>query len=191
MDTRTGMAISNIVALAIILTTAVTLHAHDANASNSIQTAADAARALKPLAGRVAFLLFALGIVGTGLLAIPVLAGSAGYAVAGLLGWSGSLEKKPEQAPQFYGVIAAATVVGIALDFLGLNPIRALYWSAVLNGLVAAPVMFAVMRLADDTKIVSKFRLPAYLRWGGWLATAVMALASVAFLASSVLVHKK
>jgi NRAMP (natural resistance-associated macrophage protein)-like metal ion transporter len=191
MDTRTGMAISNIVALAIILTTAVTLHAHDANASNSIQTAADAARALKPLAGRFAFLLFALGIVGTGLLAIPVLAGSAGYAVAGLLGWSGSLEKKPEQAPQFYGVIAAATVVGIALDFLGLNPIRALYWSAVLNGLVAAPVMFAVMRLADDTKIVSKFRLPAYLRWGGWLATAVMALASVAFLASSVLVHKK
>jgi Mn2+/Fe2+ NRAMP family transporter len=87
-------------------------------------------------------------------------------------------------------VIVAATVVGIALDFLGLNPIRALYLSAVVNGLVAAPVMFAVMRLADDRNIVGEFRLPAYLRWGGWLATAVMALASVAFLASSFLLHK-
>lgn len=184
-DTRTGMAFSNIVALAIILTTAVTLHAHDANSSNTIQTAADAARALKPLAGRFAFLLFALGIVGTGLLAIPVLAGSAGYAVAGLMSWRGSLEKKPEKAPRFYAVIAVATLVGIALDFVGLNPIRALYLSAVLNGLVAAPVMFSVMRLADDPKIVAEFRLPAYLRWGGWLATAVMTLASVVFLTNS------
>ncbi len=191
MDTRTGMAFSNIVALAIIITTAVTLHSHDGGQSNTIQTAADAARALKPLAGRFAFLLFALGIVGTGLLAIPVLAGSAGYAVAGLFNWRGSLEKKPEQAPRFYGVIVAATVVGIALDFFGLNPIRALYLSAVVNGLVAAPVMFAVMRLADDRKIVGEFRLTAFLRWGGWLATAVMALASVAFLLSSILVHKK
>jgi NRAMP (natural resistance-associated macrophage protein)-like metal ion transporter len=191
MDTRTGMAFSNIVAIAIILTTAVTLHAHDGGAGSTIQTAADAARALKPLAGRFAFLLFALGIVGTGLLAIPVLAGSAGYAVAGLFHWRGSLEKKPEQAPRFYAVIAVATAVGVALDFLGLNPIRALYLSAVLNGLVAAPVMFSVMRLADDPKIVAGFRLPAYLRWGGWLATAVMALASMAFLASSLLIHKK
>ena len=189
-DTRTGMAFSNIVALAIILTTAVTLHAHDANAGSSIQTAADAARALKPLAGRFAFLLFALGIVGTGLLAIPVLAGSAGYAVAGLMNWRGSLEKKPMQAPGFYGVIAVATLVGIAMDFLGLNPIRALYLSAVLNGLVAAPVMFSVMRLADDPKVIGEFRLPGFLRWGGWLATAVMALASVAFLASSLLAKK-
>jgi NRAMP (natural resistance-associated macrophage protein)-like metal ion transporter len=190
MDTRTGMAFSNIVALAIILTTAVTLHAHGANTSNTVETAADAARALKPLAGRFAFLLFALGIVGTGLLAIPVLAGSAGYAVAGLTSWRGSLEKKPGQAPRFYGVIALATVVGIGLDFVGLNPIRALYLSAVLNGLVAAPVMFSVMRLADDPKIIGEFHLPAYLRWGGWLATAVMALASVAFLASSLLFKK-
>lgn len=190
MDTRTGMAFSNIVALAIILTTAVTMHAHGTNSNNTVQTAADAARALKPLAGRFAFLLFALGIVGTGLLAIPVLAGSAGYAVAGLMSWRGSLEKKPGQAPRFYGVIAVATIVGIALDFVGLNPIRALYLSAVLNGLVAAPVMFSVMRLADDSKIIGEFRLPSYLRWGGWLATAVMALASVAFLASS-LISKK
>jgi Mn2+/Fe2+ NRAMP family transporter len=142
------------------------------------------------LAGRFAFLLFALGIVGTGLLAIPVLAGSAGYAVAGLMSWRGSLEKKPGQAPRFYGVIALATVVGIGLDFVGLNPIRALYLSAVLNGLVAAPVMFSVMRLADDPKIIGEFHLPAYLRWGGWLATAVMALASVAFLACSLLFKK-
>ncbi|MGA8035850.1 MAG: divalent metal cation transporter [Candidatus Acidiferrales bacterium] len=186
MDTRVGMAFSNLVAVAIIITTAVTLHAHDGN-SNTIQTAADAARALKPIAGRFAFLLFALGIVGTGLLAIPVLAGSAGYAVAGMFDWRGSLERKPEKAPRFYGVIAAATVLGVALDFAGLNPIRALYWSAVLNGLVAAPVMFAVMRLADDAKITGQFRLPAYLRWGGWLATAVMFLSSVALLATTLL----
>jgi len=190
MDTRTGMAFSNLVAMAIIMTTAVTLHAHGGASSTTIQTAADAARALKPIAGRFAYLLFALGIVGTGLLAIPVLAGSAGYAVAGMFGWTGSLERKPKKAPQFYGVIAAATIVGVALDFIGLNPIRALYWSAVLNGLVAAPVMFAVMRLGDDPNIVGRFRLPGYLRWGGWLATAVMFLASVAFLASSLLSKK-
>ena len=124
------------------------------------------------------------------MLAIPVLAGSAGYAVAGLMNWRGSLEKKPKQAPGFYGVIAVATLVGIAMDFLGLNPIRALYLSAVLNGLVAAPVMFSVMRLADDPKVIGEFRLPGFLRWGGWLATAVMALASVAFLASSLLSKK-
>jgi NRAMP (natural resistance-associated macrophage protein)-like metal ion transporter len=191
MDTRTGMAFSNLVAIAIILTTAVTLHAANSSAASStITTAADAAKALKPIAGRFAFLLFALGIIGTGLLAIPVLAGSAGYAVSGVFKWKGSLEKKPEKAPRFYAVIAVATLVGIALDFVGLNPIQALYWSAVLNGLVAAPVMYAVMRLADDPKIVGEFRLPAYLRWGGWIATAVMLLASVAFLASSLLTKK-
>jgi NRAMP (natural resistance-associated macrophage protein)-like metal ion transporter len=188
MDTRTGMAFSNLVAIAIILTTAVTLHsaAADGHAA-TINTAADAAKALRPIAGRFAFLLFGLGIVGTGLLAIPVLAGSAGYAVAGTFHWRGSLEKKPGQAPRFYAVIALATLAGIALDFVGLNPIRALYWSAVLNGLVAAPVMYAVMRLADDPQIVGEFRLPAYLRWGGWIATAVMLAASLAFLISALL----
>jgi NRAMP (natural resistance-associated macrophage protein)-like metal ion transporter len=197
MDTRTGMAFSNLVAIAIILTTAVTLHAAGSgtgagasSGSTTIRTAADAAVALKPVAGKFAFLLFALGIVGTGMLAIPVLAGSAGYAVAGVFGWKGSLEKKPEKAPKFYAVIAVATVVGIALDFVGLNPIQALYWSAVLNGLVAAPVMYAVMRLADDPEIVGEFRLPGYLRWGGWIATAVMLLASLAFLASSIFAKK-
>ena len=124
MDTRTGMAFSNIVALAIILTTAVTLHAHGANTSNTVETAADAARALKPLAGRFAFLLFALGIVGTGLLAIPVLAGSAGYAVAGLMSWRGSLEKKPGQAPRFYGVIALAMLELDSIKNTGGKPFR-------------------------------------------------------------------
>jgi NRAMP (natural resistance-associated macrophage protein)-like metal ion transporter len=188
MDTQTGMAFSNLVAIAIIITTAVTLHtaAADGHAA-AINTAADAAKALRPIAGRFAFLLFALGIVGTGLLAIPVLAGSAGYAVADTFRWRGSLAKKPEQAPRFYAVIALATVAGIALDFAGLNPIRALYWSAVLNGLVAAPVMYAVLRLADDPNIVGEFRLSTQLRWGGWIATGVMLAASLAFLVTALL----
>jgi NRAMP (natural resistance-associated macrophage protein)-like metal ion transporter len=190
MDTRTGMAFSNLVAIAIILTTAATLHAHQGSSGAAIQTAADAARALKPIAGRFAFLLFALGIVGTGLLAIPVLAGSAGYAVAGLFRWRGSLENKPTKAPRFYAVIVVATIVGACMDFAGLNPIRALYWSAVLNGLAAAPVMFAVMGLADDVEIVGEFRLSPSLRWGGWIATAVMLLSSLAFLVTSLVAKK-
>jgi NRAMP (natural resistance-associated macrophage protein)-like metal ion transporter len=187
MDTRTGMAFSNLVAIAIIITTAVTLHSAADSHGVSINTAADAAKALRPIAGRFAFLLFALGIIGTGLLAIPVLAGSAGYAVAGAFHWRGSLQQTPQKAPRFYAVIAIATVAGAALDFIGLNPIQALYWSAVLNGLVAAPVMYAVMRLADDPKIVGEFRLPTHLRWGGWIATAVMLAASLAFLATDLL----
>jgi Mn2+/Fe2+ NRAMP family transporter len=188
VDTRTGMAFSNLVAIAIILTTAVTLHTAAAGGhAATINTAADAAKALRPIAGRFAFLLFGLGIVGTGLLAIPVLAGSAGYAVAGMFHWRGSLEQKPQKAPRFYAVIAVATLAGVALDFVGLNPIRALYWSAVLNGLAAAPVMYAVMRLADDPQVVGEFRLTSPLRWGGWIATAVMLAASLAFLVTAVL----
>jgi NRAMP (natural resistance-associated macrophage protein)-like metal ion transporter len=185
-DTVTGMAFSNIVAIAIIITTAATLHANAGpGSSTTIQSAAQAAESLRPIAGQFAFLVFALGIVGTGLLAIPVLAGSAGYAVSGLFGWRASLEDKPKKSPQFYGVIGVAILIGIGFDFVGLNPIRALYWSAVLNGLVAPPAMFAVMRLANDAKVVGKFKLPRNLWWGGWIATGVMLLASVAFLVSA------
>ena len=131
IDTRVGMGFSNMVAFFIILTTAVTLHASDAG--KGIQTSADAAKALQPLAGNFAFLLFALGIIGTGLLAIPVLAGSAAYAVAETFRWRASLESKPLQAPKFYMVLAAATLIGLSLNFLGMDPIRALFWSAVIK----------------------------------------------------------
>src|SRR5215471_13041765 len=176
-DTRVGMAFSNLVAFAIILSAAATLHNHGSN--GEMLTAASAASALRPVAGRFAFALFALGIVGTGLLAVPVLAGSVGYAVAELFHWRATLRRKAREVPQFYAVISLATVVGVGLDFAGLDAIKALYWSAVINGLAAAPLMIVVMKLSDDPKTVQQFRLPGYLRVCGWLATAVMVLASV------------
>jgi NRAMP (natural resistance-associated macrophage protein)-like metal ion transporter len=183
-DTRIGMALSNLIAFFIILTTAVTIHAH--SAAEGIQTAADAANALRPLAGRFAFLLFAIGIIGTGLLAVPVLAGSVAYGVAEAFRWRASLESKPGKAREFYLVIALATIIGMALNFVGLNPIRALYWSAIINGIVAAPVMAMLMVMSASKPVVGKFTLPLYLRIVGWAATGVMLLASVAFLASVV-----
>jgi NRAMP (natural resistance-associated macrophage protein)-like metal ion transporter len=184
LDTRVGMAISNLVAFFIILTTAVTLH--DRAGQPEIKTAADAAEALRPLAGNFAFLLFALGIVGTGLLAVPVLAGSAAYAVSETFRWRASLESKPKKAPRFYSVIAVATILGIALNFFGLDPIRALYLSAVLNGIVAVPLMFVLMIMSNNEKIVGEFRLSPALRTFGWLATIVMLVASLGFLVSVV-----
>jgi NRAMP (natural resistance-associated macrophage protein)-like metal ion transporter len=184
LDTWIGMGFSNLVAFFIILTTAATLHA--AGAGKSIETSADAAKALQPLAGHFAFLLFALGIIGTGLLAIPVLAGSAAYAVAEAFRWRASLECRPRQAPRFYAVLAAATVIGIALNFLGMNPIRALYWSAVINGVVAVPLMAMLMIMSANAAIVKEFSLPTHLRVIGWTATLVMLLASLAFIASGI-----
>jgi Mn2+/Fe2+ NRAMP family transporter len=178
------MAISNLVAFFIILTTAVTLHGRAGQPE--IKTAADAAEALRPLAGHFAFLLFALGIVGTGLLAVPVLAGSAAYAVSETFHWRASLESKPKKAPRFYGAIAAATILGIAFNFFGLDPIRALYWSAVLNGIVAVPLMFVLMIMSNNETIVGEFRLSPALRTFGWLATIVMLVASIGFLISVV-----
>src|SRR5579862_4253325 len=180
LDTRIGMGISNLVAFFIILTTAMTLNA--AGSAGEIQTAADAAKALRPLAGHFAFLLFALGIVGTGMLAIPVLAGSAAYAVSETFRWRASLESKPRRAPKFYMVIAAATLIGAALNFLGMDPIRALYWSAVLNGIVAAPLMAMVMILSANRGVVGKLGLSRPLQITGWTATAVMFVASLGFL---------
>jgi NRAMP (natural resistance-associated macrophage protein)-like metal ion transporter len=183
-DTRVGMAFSNIVAFFIILTTAATLHSTDPGAVNHIRTAADAAKALEPLGGHFAFLLFALGIVGTGLLAIPVLAGSAAYAVSETFGWRASLESKPHQARNFYTVIAAATILGVSLTLIGLDPIRALFLSALVNGLVAVPLMFLLMMISVKPAIVGNFRLPLHLKAVGWLATVLMAVASIAFLVS-------
>jgi Mn2+/Fe2+ NRAMP family transporter len=184
-DTRAGMAFSNIVAFFIILTTAATLHGAGPGAMNHIRTAGDAAKALEPLAGRFAFLLFAAGIVGTGMLAIPVLAGSAAYAVSETFGWRASLESRPRRARKFYYVIAIATILGVCVNLLGFDPIRALFLSALVNGLVAAPLMFLLMTISVKPGIVGKFSLPLPLRAGGWIATVLMAAASLAFLIST------
>jgi NRAMP (natural resistance-associated macrophage protein)-like metal ion transporter len=180
LDTRVGMAFSNIVAFFIILTTAVTLHA--SAAAKGIQTAADAAKALQPLAGPLAFSLFALGIIGTGLLAVPVLAGSAAYAVAETFHWPASLETRPRRAIKFYSALGVAIIAGVILNLLAIDPIRALYWSAVVNGIVAVPLMIILMSMAANQAVVGQFTLPVYLRITGWIATAVMTIAVVGFL---------
>jgi NRAMP (natural resistance-associated macrophage protein)-like metal ion transporter len=182
LDTRIGMAFSNLVAFFIILTTAVTLHASGGSAG--IQTAADAAKALEPLAGPLAFGLFAIGIIGTGMLAVPILTGSAAYAVSETFRWRASLESKPNRAPKFYRFLTAATLVGIVMNFVGIDPIRALYWSAVINGVVSVPLMVILMFMSGNRAVVGDFVLPTYLRVVGWIATAIMLFASLGFLAT-------
>jgi NRAMP (natural resistance-associated macrophage protein)-like metal ion transporter len=181
-DTYFGMAVSNLVAFFVILTAAATLHTHGIL---DIQTAGQAAKALEPLAGKFAFAIFALGIIGTGLLAVPVLAGSAAYGLSEAFQWKASLQKKPKQAVRFYATIGVATCIGLALTFAHINPMKALVWSAVLNGIVAVPVMAMMMILTHNKKIMGKFTLPAYLRWVGWLATAVMLAASLGLIFTS------
>ena len=175
-DTVIGMACSNIVAFFIILTTATTLHAHG---QTDIQTATQAAKAIEPLAGRFTFLLFAAGIVGTGMLAIPILAGSAAYGVSEAFNWPASLERKPQKAKGFYVTIAAATIAGLSLALMHFNPIKALIWAAVLNGVVSVPAMVVMMRMTANRKVMGQFTLPRSLRYGGWIATLVMAAASI------------
>jgi NRAMP (natural resistance-associated macrophage protein)-like metal ion transporter len=181
LDTLVGMAFSNLVALAIIMAAAATLHRQGVT---QIGTAAEAAQALRPIAGQLAFLFFALGIIGTGLLAVPVLAGSAAFAVSECRGWKEGLEYKPQQAARFYAIIVAATAAGILLDWTNVNPIRALFWSAVLNGIVAAPIMAAMMIIASRRKVMGKFTVSRPLSLLGWTATAVMGAAALFFLAS-------
>jgi NRAMP (natural resistance-associated macrophage protein)-like metal ion transporter len=185
-DTYFGMAVSNIVAFFVILTAAATLHAHGVL---DIESASQAAKALEPLAGKFAFVIFALGIIGTGLLAVPVLAGSAAYGLAEAFQWTASLEKKPRQAVRFYATIGVSTLIGLSLTFLHVNPMKALYWSAVLNGVVAVPVMTIMMILTRNPKIMGKFTCPAYLQWVGWAATVVMFLASAGLIVTS-FIHK-
>ncbi len=177
LDTFFGMAVSNVIALAIMLSTAATLHA---TGKADIRSAADAAEALRPVAGQFAFALFGLGIVGTGLLAIPVLAGSAAYAVGETRGWTCSLESKPWEAVGFYAVIGAATLLGLAIDWSGFDPMQALVWSAVLNGVIAVPMMAALMYVASRHERMGRFTSNLPLKVFGWLATAVMAAAVVA-----------
>ncbi len=179
-DTFMGMAFSNLIAFFIMLTTAVTLNRAGIT---DITTSAEAAQALRPIAGDFAFLLFSLGIIGAGLLALPVLAGSAAYAIAELRGWPFGLEKAPQGAPGFYAVIALAMSLGLLMLLLPVDPIKALFWSAVLNGLIAVPLMTAAMLVVSNRKHLGAFTAPLGLKVLGWLATAVMAAAALAMFA--------
>lgn len=181
VDTLIGMAASNLVALAIIFTTAATLNA---NGILDIRTSADAAEALRPFAGDYASVIFALGIVGTGLLAVPVLAGSAAYAVGEARRWPVGLDRKPKRAKAFYATIVAATAIGALMNFTPIDPIRALIVSAMINGIVAVPVMAIMMLVSTRKSIMSVFTVNGPLLWLGWLATLVMAAAVVAMLAT-------
>jgi Mn2+/Fe2+ NRAMP family transporter len=182
VDTYVGMAFSNTVALAIMITTAATLHAAGIT---DIDTSSQAAEALRPVAGPFAFALFTLGIVGTGLLAVPVLAGSAAYALGEARKWPIGLARKPKKAKAFYLAIATATLIGILINFSPINPIKALYWSAVINGVVAVPVMAIMMLMAVNKKVMGAFTIPPAMRVIGWGATAVMALAVIGMVAAA------
>ncbi len=174
IDTCIGMGFSQLIAFFIMLTTAVTLHS---NGVTDIQTSAQAAEALRPIAGDLAFLLFSLGIIGTGMLAIPVLAGSAAYAVAEAFEWRKGLALKPLEARGFYAIIVAATLIGVSIDFTPIDPIKALFWSAVINGVLAVPIMGVMLMLAARPAVMGPFVIGRRLKALGWLATALMAFA--------------
>jgi NRAMP (natural resistance-associated macrophage protein)-like metal ion transporter len=181
IDTYVGMAISNIIALFIVITTAATLHAHGVT---DIQSSAQAAEALRGVAGPFTFALFAAGIIGTGMLALPVLAGSAAYALGEALSWHVGLARLPLRAKAFYATIGVGMILGVALNFSPIDPIKALYWSAVLNGVVAVPVMVMMMRMTMRPAIMAQFTLPRPLQAMGWVATVAMAATVVAMIGS-------
>ncbi len=174
VDTYVGMGYSNLISLFIIITTAATLNAHGIS---NIETSAQAAEALRPIAGQFAFALFAAGIIGIGLLAIPVLAGSCAYALGEALNWPTGLSRLPLDAQAFYGTIVVATLIGIAINFVGLDPVKALFWSAVINGVVAVPLMAMIMIMAMTPKVMGQFTLSRGLCAMGWLCTVVMTVA--------------
>jgi Mn2+/Fe2+ NRAMP family transporter len=177
IDTYVGMAVATLVGLAIIITTAATLHA---SGITEIRTSSDAAEALRPLAGRFAFALFALGIVGAGLLAVPVLAGSAAYAVGEARGWPVGLAHRPREAKAFYCTFSVATLAGIIVNFSRIDPIAALYWSAVINGIVSVPMLGLMMLIAARRDVMGAFAAGISLRIAGWVAAAIMAASVVA-----------
>jgi Mn2+/Fe2+ NRAMP family transporter len=181
LDTYMGMGFSNLIAFFIILSTAVTLHSAGIT---QIETSAQAAEALRPLAGELTFFLFSLGIIGTGLLAVPVLAGSAAYAVADCFGWGQGLDRKLYEAKRFYAIIAFATVGGMLLDFTPVDPIKALFWSAVINGVIAVPIMAVMMLISAQSQVMGPFVTGRRLRILGWLATLIMLLAVLAMFAT-------
>jgi NRAMP (natural resistance-associated macrophage protein)-like metal ion transporter len=178
-DTLVGMGFSHLVALFIVVATAATLHAHGVT---QVETAAQAAQALRPIAGDLAFALFALGIIGTGMLAVPVLAGSAAYAVSENFGWVEGLNRKPREAKAFYGVIGLATLGGVALNMFQVDSMKALYWAAVVNGLLAPPLMVVTMLIASNPTAMGGMPISRGLAIGGWLSTAVMIAVAAIFL---------
>lgn len=175
-DVFTGMFFSNLVMYFIILTTAATLHAHGIT---DIETARDAADALRPLAGNGAYLLFTLGLIGTGILAVPVLAGSAAYALAEADNWSGSLEDRPRISRKFYSVVAVSMLLGLALNFVGFNAVKMLFYSAVLNGVLAPPLIVLVILLTSNPKIMGECVSSRPLQYLGWAAAAIMTAAAI------------
>ena len=181
IDTYVGMGLSNLVAFFIMVTTAATLHA---NGVTDVQTSEQAAEALRPIAGQFAFIIFALGILGTGLLAVPVLAGSSAYALAEAMRWQAGLGRSPSEAKQFYATIVGGTLIGVSINFVHIDPIKALFWSAVINGVVAVPLMVVMMIMTMQPKIMGRFTLPRWLWAIGWLSTAAMAVAVVTMFAT-------
>jgi NRAMP (natural resistance-associated macrophage protein)-like metal ion transporter len=175
VDVITGMFASNFVMYFIILTTAATLHAHG---DTKIETAKQAAEALRPLAGNLAYLLFTLGLIGTGMLGVPVLAGSCAYAIAEASAWRGSLEKKPHQAKKFYGVLGFSMAVGLMIDYAGLDAVKMLFWSAILNGVLAPPLILLVLLLNADRKVMGDRVSSTTERILGWGTFVVMAAAA-------------
>ena len=176
IDTVVGMGVSNLIAVFIIYATAATLHA---TGITTIETSSQAAEALRPIAGRFTFTVFAAGIVGTGLLAVPVLAGSAAYALSEAFRWREGLDRRLLQAKSFYAAIAVATMAGVGLNFTPLDPVRALYWSAVVNGILAAPVMAVLMLIAGNGRIMGRLTASRAMLTGGWVATVFMLAASI------------
>jgi Mn2+/Fe2+ NRAMP family transporter len=181
VDTYLGMGFSNLISLFIIITTAATLNAHGIT---DIQTSSQAAEALRPIAGEFTFAVFAAGIIGIGLLAVPVLAGAAAYALGEALGWPTGLSRRPQDAKAFYGTIAVATLGGVFINFIDLDPIKALFWSAVINGVVAVPLMVVIMIMARQRRVMGRFTIPLPLSVTGWLSTGVMAAAVAAMFAT-------
>ena len=181
IDTVVGMLFCNVVFYFVILAAGATLHV---SGKTDIQSATDAAQALRPLAGNFATVLFGIGLIGAGLLAVPVLTGSAAYAVAETFGWPSGLDEKPRHAKKFYAVIAASTIVGVVIDFAGINPISALFWTAVINGVVAPPLLVVVMLVANNKKVMGKRTNGLFTNIFGWLATAVMFAAAIAMFAT-------
>lgn len=183
LDTLTGMAFSTVISLAIVFATAATLHA---SGVRDIATSSQAAEALRPIAGQFAFAMFAVGIIGTGLLAVPVLAGSAAYAVTEMVGIASSLDSKPLSARLFYGTIAATTLAGASLNGIGIDPARALYWAAVVNGILAGPLMVVMMLIVRNRRAMGRLTISGGQAILGWAATLVMIAASALFLGFSV-----
>ncbi len=175
-DVNTGMVFSNLVMFFIITTTAVTLFAHG---KHNIATAQDAAEALRPLAGNFAYILFAVGMIGTGMLAIPVLAGASAYVAAEMLHFRAGLNEKPKRAPRFYAILAAGVIIGVLMNIVGIDPIKALFWSAVLNGVAAVPLVYAIVHLANRPEIMGRWKSSLLANFWGWATFVLMGAAAV------------